>query len=122
MIDKGADWLVGNLNNGYFGVYKAAEGKNVKVITEWADNHTQSPTIGSTVVKKQGKSVLELVKKAQAGQLGGKHYQIALAADYEPIIAKTDAIPDDVYQEALGVQKKVASGEIKVERVESCPK
>jgi basic membrane lipoprotein Med (substrate-binding protein (PBP1-ABC) superfamily) len=121
-IDKGVDWIVGNLNNGYFGLYKAAEGKDVKIITEWADNHTQSPTIGTTVVKKQGKFVLDLAKKAQDGTLGGKHYSQALPEDYEPIIAKTDAIPEDVYNEALEVQKQVASGEIKVERNESCPK
>jgi basic membrane lipoprotein Med (substrate-binding protein (PBP1-ABC) superfamily) len=121
-IDKGADWIVGNLNNGYFGVYKAAESGKAKVITEWADNHTQSPTIGSTVVKKQGQFVLDIVKKVQDGTVGGKHYQVALPQDYEPVIAKTDAIPDDVYQEALDVQKKVASGEIKVNRIEDCPK
>jgi basic membrane lipoprotein Med (substrate-binding protein (PBP1-ABC) superfamily) len=73
-------------------------------------------------VKKQGTIVLDLVKKAQEGTLGGKHYQIPLSADYEPIVAKTDAVPDDVYQDALDVQKKVASGEIKVERIEKCPK
>jgi basic membrane lipoprotein Med (substrate-binding protein (PBP1-ABC) superfamily) len=121
-IDKGVDWIVGNLNNGYFGLYKAAEGKDVKIVTEWADNHTQSPTIGSTVVKKQGPFVLDIVKKVQDGSVGGKHYQVALPEDYEPIIAKTDAIPEDVYNDALDVQKKVASGEIKVERIETCPK
>jgi basic membrane protein A and related proteins len=121
-IDKGADWIVGNLNNGYFGLYKAAEGGKAKIVTEWADNHTQSPTIGSTVVKKQGRHVVELVKKAQDGTIGGKHYQIALPEDNEPVIAKTDSIPEDVYNDALAVQKKVASGEIKVQRTETCPK
>jgi basic membrane protein A len=121
-IDKGADWIVGNLNNGYFGVYKAAEGGKAKVITEWADNHTQSPTIGTTVVKKQGQFVLEIVKQVQDGTAGGKHTQVPLPENYEPVIVKTDSIPDDVYKEALDVQKKVASGEIKVDRVEKCPK
>jgi basic membrane protein A len=121
-IDNGVDWIAGNLNNGYFGLYKAAEGKDVKIITEWADNHTQSPTIGTTVVKKQGTFVLDLVKKVQDGSIGGKHYQVPLPEDYEPVIAKTDAIPEDVYNDALEVQKQVASGEIKVERNESCPK
>jgi basic membrane protein A len=121
-IDNGADWIGANLNNGYFGIYKAAEGKDVKVVTEWADNHTQSPTIGSTVVKKQGRFVLDVAKKVQDGTVGGKHYQFALPEDYEPILVKTDAVPEDVYNESLDIQKKVASGEIKVERVESCPK
>jgi basic membrane protein A len=124
MIDKGADVLVGNLNNGYFGVYKAAQGgKGVKVITEWADNHTQSPSvIASTVVKKQGAFVLDLVKKAQAGSLGGKHYQFALPKNGEPVIAKTPLLPDAIYKDALATQKKVADGAIKVNRVETCPK
>jgi basic membrane protein A len=124
MIDKGADVLVGNLNNGYFGVYKAAQGGNgVKVITEWADNHTQSPkVIASTVVKKQGAFVLDLIKKAQAGTLGGKHYQFPLPKGGEPVIAKTPLLPDAIYQDALSTQKKVADGAIKVKRVETCPK
>ncbi|MEA2445110.1 MAG: basic rane protein [Thermoleophilales bacterium] len=121
-IDKGADWIAGNLNNGYVGLYKAAEGGKAFIITEWADNHTASPTIGTTVVKKQGRFVLDVVKRVQEGTAGGKHYQIKLPEDYEPVVVKTDNLPEDVYAETLAVQKKVASGEIKVERVEDCPK
>jgi len=122
MIDKGADWLIGNLNNGYAGLYKASEGGKAKVITEWADNQDVSPTIGSTVQKQQGAFVLDLIKKVQDGTIGGKHYQIALPQGADPVLAKTPSIPDDVYQDAIDVQEKVASGEIKVKRVESCPK
>jgi len=121
-IDKGADWIAGNLNNGYVGLYKAAEGGKAFIITEWADNHTASPTIGTTVVKKQGQFVLDIVKQVQAGTAGGKHTQVTLPEDYEPVVVKTDNLSEDVYNETLDVQKKVASGEIKVERVEKCPK
>jgi basic membrane protein A len=121
-IDKGADWIAGNLNNGYVGLYKAAEGGKAFIITEWADNHTASPTIGTTVVKKQGRFVLDVVKRVQDGTAGGKHYKIALPEDYEPVVVKTPNLDEDVYNETLEVQKKVASGEIKVERVEDCPK
>ena len=121
-IDKGADWIAGNLNNGYAGLYKAAEGGDAFIITEWADNQTASPTIGTTVVKKQGRFVLDIVKQVQAGTAGGKHTLVALPEDYEPVVVKTDNLSEDVYNDTLEVQKKVASGEIKVERVEDCPK
>ena len=124
MIDQGADALTGNLNNGWPGVYQAAkQAGNLPIVTEWVDNHEQAPeVIASSVLKSQARFVVELAKKAQDGTLEGKFYKFDLPDDWGPIVADTDLLPDDLYKEALDVQKKVVSGEIKVAHDESCPK
>src|SRR5262249_48674333 len=79
MIESGAKALTGNLNNGYFGVYKAAEANgNIPVVTEWADNHTLAPkVIVSSILKSQSRFVVQAAKTATDGTWQGKHYQFA---------------------------------------------
>jgi basic membrane protein A and related proteins len=122
MIDEGADVIAENLNNGVFGVIQAAKSNpGVKLILEWEDNHALAPeAIASDVLKPQGKLVVPLVRKAEKGTLGGKHYQYPLPANWGPAVVKTSLLPGGIYKEALKVQKQVASGEIKVRRVETC--
>jgi basic membrane protein A len=124
MIDNGADVIASNLDRGTAGLIKGAQNAgDVKVITEWHDNHEEAPdAILTSVLKSQTTLVVPLVEQAMNGKLGGKHFQIALPEDWGPAIADTDLVPDDVYQDALKVQEQVASGEIKVDRVETCPK
>jgi basic membrane protein A len=124
MIGQGADVLTDNLNNGTFGVIKAAQSSgNTKLVLEWQDNHDLAPkSIASDVLKSQASIVVPLVKQAQAGSLGGKHFQVALPASWGPTVAKTPLLPESIYKKALQVQKKVADGQIKVQRVTSCPK
>jgi basic membrane protein A and related proteins len=124
MIGQGADVLTDNLNNGTFGLIKAAQSSgNVKLILEWQDNHALAPqAIASDVLKSQASIVVPLVKKAENGGLGGKHYQVALPKNWGPAVAKTPLLPQSIYQDALKVQKQVADGTIKVQRITSCPK
>jgi basic membrane protein A len=125
MIDSGkAGALTGNLNNGYFGVFKAAQqnGK-IPVITEWADNHTIAPdVIASSIQKSQAKWVIVVVKAITDGTFEGKHYQFGLTKDWGPVMSKTDLLPQQLYDQALALQSKIVSGEVKVERVTDCPK
>jgi basic membrane protein A len=124
MIESGAKALTGNLNNGYFGVYKAAEANgNIPVVTEWADNHTLAPkVIVSSILKSQTRFVVQVAKTATDGTWQGKHYQFALPSDWGPVMAKPDLLPDDIYQQSLEVQRQISEGKIKVAHDTSCPK
>lgn len=124
LLEKGADVLTGNMNNGWFGIYKAAESAgNVPVINEWIPSNELAPkVIASSVLKGQGKFVVDVLNEVQAGSFTGKHYQFGLTEDWGPAIADTDLLPDDVYQEALDLQKQIVSGEVTPEHDESCPK
>jgi basic membrane protein A len=124
MIENSAKALTGNLNNGYFGVYKAAETHgNVPVVTEWADNHKLAPkVIASSILKSQSRFVVQVAKTATDGTWQGKHYQFALPPDWGPVMAKTDLLPDNIYQESLDVQKQISDGKIKVTHDANCRK
>jgi basic membrane protein A len=125
MIDSGgAKALTGNLNNGYFGVYKAAEASgNIPVVTEWADNHKLAPkVIVSSILKSQSRFVVQVAKTAADGTWQGKHYQFALPPDWGPVMAKTDLLPENIYQASLDVQKQISDGKIKVAHDTSCTK
>jgi len=45
MFDQGADGPFGNLNNGYFGLLRAADGAGAVVATEWSDNSQLDPKV-----------------------------------------------------------------------------
>jgi basic membrane protein A len=124
MLDNGATVLTGNLNNGWFGVFKAAEAAgNTPVLTEWVNNSALAPSvIASASLKSQSTFVANLVKKAKAGTLGGKYYLFSLPANWGPAIAKTKLLPASIYNQALAVQKQITSGKIKVKSQTSCPK
>jgi basic membrane protein A len=123
MIDQGADALSGNLNNGWFGIYRAArQGGNLPVVTEWVDNHEVSPrVIASSILKSQARFVTDIAQAVQDGTFKGKFYKESLPDDWGPAVADTDLLPEDVYNDAIDVQEKIASGEIKPKHDESCP-
>lgn len=122
MIESGADVLSGNLNNAYPGVFEAAQSAgDVTVITEWADNHDVAPdVIVSSVLKSQVRFVGEAVASVQDGTFTGEAVFHPLPADWGPILSDTELLPDELYEEALDVQAKIASGEIDVEHDETC--
>jgi basic membrane protein A and related proteins len=124
MIDDGADALTGNLNNGWFGVFKAAEANgNMPVVTEWVDNHNLAPkVIASSILKSQARFVLEVAKKVQDGSFQGTFYQFGLPSDWGPVMSKTDLLPQDIYNQALAVEKKVTGEEITPKHDTTCPK
>jgi basic membrane protein A len=124
MIESGAKALTGNLNNGYFGMFKAAEANgNVPVVTEWADNHKLAPkVIVSSILKSQSRFVVQVAKTVTDGTWQGKHYQFTLPPDWGPVMAKTDLLPENIYQASLDVQKQIVDGKIKVTRDTSCTK
>lgn len=123
MIDQGADVLATNLNQGVFGVVQAAEANDgVTVVTEWLDNSATSPdVIVSSVNKSYARFVGDKVQQIIDGTWKGDHERYTLPADWGPAVFQTDSLPDDIYQDALDVQAKVASGEIDVIRDETCP-
>jgi basic membrane protein A len=124
IIDQGATAMTGNVNNGWAGIYDAAKAKgNVPLVTEWADNHTLAPeVIASSVLKSQSKFIVQIAKTVQDGTFKGEMTMFPLPKDWGPVIAKTDLLPEKIYNEAIALQDKVASGEIEVKRDESCPK
>ncbi len=124
MIGQGADVLTGNLNNGWFGLFQAARSAgNKPVVTEWTDNHTLAPdVIVASILKSQARFVVKIAKSVQDGTFKGEHIQNSLPPDWGPAIAKTDLLPNDVYQAALDVQSKIGSGQVKPQHDETCPK
>jgi basic membrane protein A len=123
MIDSGkADAITGNLNNGWFGVFKAAGAKKTPLVTEWSDNHALAPeVIASSILKSQAKFVVAVAKGAAGGKFEAKHHQFALPADWGPVMTQTALLPKEIYEASLDVQKKIASGEIKPVHDTACP-
>ena len=123
MIDQGAGALSGNLNNAWFGVFKAAQGgSKTPLVTEWSDNHQLAPdVVASSIIKTQAKPVTAIVKTVKDGTFEGKVYEYGLTADWGPSVSKTSLLPDDVYQAALALQAKIVSGEVKPQADETCP-
>src|SRR6516162_9467577 len=125
MIDSGkAGALTGNLNNGWFGVLKAArDNGNIPVVTEWIDNHALAPeVIASSIQKSQAKFVVAVVKEIPGGTLQGKHYQFGITPDWGEVMTKTDLLPDALLKEATALQAKIISGEIRPKNIADCPK
>jgi len=125
MIDSGkAGALTSNLNNGWFGVLKAArDNGKIPVVTEWVDNHAQAPdVIASSIQKSQVKFVIAVVKEISAGKFQGKHYQFGITPDWGDVMTKTNLLPDALFKEVAGLQAKITSGEIKPKNVADCPK
>jgi basic membrane protein A and related proteins len=125
MIDSGkAGALTGNLNNGWFGVLKAArDNGKIPVVTEWVDNHAQAPdVIASSIQKSQAKFVVAVVKEISPGKFQGKHYQFGITPDWGDVMTKTNLLPDALFKEVAGLQAKITSGEIKPKNVADCPK
>jgi basic membrane protein A and related proteins len=123
LIGEGVDSITGNLNNAWPGVYKAAEENgDLPVVTEWVDNHEQAPkVIASSVLKSQAKFLAEMAEEAEEGTLKGEFHLFPLPEDWGPIVAQTSLLPPEVFKEAEALKAKVASGQIKVPRKETCP-
>ena len=125
MIDSGkAGALTGNLNNGWFGVFKAArDNGKIPVVTEWVDNHAQaSDVIASSIQKSQAKFVVAVVKEISPGKFQGKHYQFGITPEWGDVMTKTNLLPESLLKEVAGLQAKITSGEIKPKNVADCPK
>lgn len=115
MIEQGADVLTGNLNAGWFGVFKAAKEADVPCVTEWIDNRDLAPdVIASSVLKDQARLVVPIAKASMEGAFPAKFTGDKLTAEWGPAILKTDKISDELYAELEGVRQKVIDGEITV--------
>lgn len=123
MIDQGADVLTTNLNQGVFGVVQAAQNNDgVYVVTEWSDNSDVAPeAIIAATNKTYAPFLASRIEQILADEWEGDTARFDLPEDWAPGIFKTDLLPDDVYEDVLEVQQKIASGEIVVERDETCP-
>jgi basic membrane protein A len=123
MIDDGADALSGNMNNGWFGVFKAAESADIPVVTEWVDNKDLAPkVITSSIMKSQADFIVGLAKQAGEGTLGGKTYQQTFTADTPPAISDNPLLPKGLYDDALDVQQQIVDGKVDPKVDTSCPK
>ena len=125
MIDSGkAGALTGNLNNGWFGVLKAArDNGKIPVVTEWMDNHAAAPdVIASSIQKSQTKFVLAVVKDIPAGKFQGKHYNFGITPDWGQVMTKTDLLPEPLFKEVTALQAKIISAEIRPKNIADCPK
>lgn len=122
MIESGADVLSGNLNNAWPGVFEAAEAAgNTPVITEWVDNSELAPEIiVSSVMKSQVPFVREAVQAVQDGAFDGSFTMYTVPDDWGPILTEPSLFPADLVDEARAVQEQIVSGEISVERDETC--
>lgn len=122
MIEGGADALTGNLNNGWFGVFKAAQDKKIPVITEWTDNRSLAPdVITSSIQKSQAPFVVQVAKSVVDGKFEGKHYQFSITPDWGSVMTDTDLLPDDIAKAAADLQAKILSGEVKPVNDPACP-
>lgn len=123
MIENGADALTGNLNNGWFGVFKAAEENNkIPVVTEWTDNRSLAPdVIASSIQKSQAPFVVEVAKSVVDGTFQGKHYQFGITPDWGAVMTDTGLLPDDVAKAAADLQAKILSSEVKPVNDPTCP-
>ena len=125
MIDSGkAGALTGNLNNGWFGVLKAArDNGKIPVVTEWMDNHATAPdVIASSIQKSQTKFVLAVVKDITAGKFQGKHYQFGITPDWGQVMTKTNLLPETLFKDVTALQAKIISGEVRPKNISDCPK
>jgi basic membrane protein A len=125
MIDSGGvGGITGNLNNGWFGVFKGAKSHgNVPVVTEWSDNHDLAPdVIASSVQKSQARFVVEIAKSVADGSFKAKHYQVGLPADWGPVMVKTALLPKETYDAALQLQQDIAQGKVHPANDVTCPK
>lgn len=122
MLDSGVDALSGNMNNAWFGVYKAAAAKKTPTVTEWVDNSSLAKdVIASSILKSQATFLADLVERTD-GDLAGKHYQQKMTAESGPAVSKTSLLPQEIYDAAIAVQKDIVSGKIDPKADTSCPK
>lgn len=124
MASEGAGAFSGNLNNGWYGVYKAAESHgNLPVINEWLNSAYVAPkVIASSVLKGMQRFTLKITHKVANGKFHGKVYTYDLTAKVGPSISKTKLVSKSLYHKALEIQKKVEKGKIPVKADTACPK
>ena len=122
MIETGVDVLSGNLNNAWPGVYEAAKtAGGVQAITEWIDNSSIAPDIiVSSVLKSLVPFVEKTVQSVVDDNFKGEFTMYPVPQDWGPILSETKRFDAALYQEALGVQKKIVDGDITVKRDETC--
>ena len=116
MIEQGADVLTGNLNAGWFGVFKAAkEAGNIPCVTEWVDNRDLAPeVVVSSILKDQARFVVDFARGSKNGTFPAEFRADKLTPEMGPAILKTDRIPSDVYDAAMKIQDQLMKGEITV--------
>lgn len=124
LISRGADVILGNQNQGWSGVYKAAESHpGTLVIDEWQNDRSQAPSvIASTVLKNQAPYALKEVRALVHGHFIAKHLQFALkSARTHDAISRSPLVPKKDFSKALRVQKQIEKGTLPVPVTGKCP-
>lgn len=124
LISRGADIIMGNQNQGWSGIYKAAESHpGTKVIDEWQSDHKTAPSvIASTVVKTQVRYALKGLRSLLHGHFAAKHFQYSLKSiGKSPAISKTSIVSSKDYKAALKTQTKIQTAKVQVPSSGKCP-
>lgn len=124
LISRGADVILGNQNQGWSGVYKAAESHpGTLVIDEWQNDHSQAPSvIASTVLKNQVPYAVKEVRALVHGHFLAKHLQFSLkSAGRHHAISHTSLVPKKDFSKALKMQKQIEKGTLSVPVTGKCP-
>lgn len=124
LISRGADVIMGNQNQGWTGIYKAAESHpGTRVIDEWQSDHQLAPSvIASTVVKTQVRYALSSVRSLLHGHFAAKHVQYTLRSIGKvPAISKTSLVSKKDYRAAMKAQSKIQAGKVHVPLTGKCP-
>lgn len=123
VIAAGADIVFGQGNGSTMGMLqgittsKAKDGGKVWLIDVIGDKTSVAQGhLLSAVLWDMTQAFVRMVEDINAGKLGQRPYSIGLA-DNSVRLLKTAAIPDNVWNEIDDIQKKIASGAVKPDRV-----
>lgn len=122
LADEGVDVIHLGLNTGNLGAFEAAKERGILVSAQFYDQNQQAPEVVLTSdLRNEGEAAIVAAQMVADGSFDGSPIRVALTADPPALAPFYGLAPDSLYQEALSIQERVASGEIKVEADGSCP-
>ena len=119
-IDAGADVVFHIVDNAGVGIFEATKERNVYAVGFAADQSSFAP---DNVITSQTMNFGNMYGAAVDVILSGEpikteRYRFGYETEPLPVgHADTELVPEDIHQEALEVEKKLASGEIQVELI-----
>lgn len=123
LADWGADFISGKLNAAQSGIIQAAKERNILCNGRSTDHSKIAPSnVATNIVEKWDEIYAAAAAEAKAGNLGGKYELYGLNTPattgavllYAPDKALNPVVPAAVVAELDAVQKKFASGELKI--------
>lgn len=116
MIQDGADVLYHAAGGTGTGMIEACAEAGVYAIGVDMDQaHLAPQTVITSALKRVDQAIYQISQQLIAGELqGGSNISLGAAEDAVGIAPTHDLLPDDVYNDALGVIEKIKAGEIVV--------